>query len=157
PDNKLLGRANRRRLEGEALRDAMLAVSGELNLKAGGPSVFPELPAELNVPRGGWPATKDATERHRRSGYVFVHRTLRLPLFGAFAAPDSNERCARRFVTTTAPQALMLLNGKLTHDLARTFAARVLHEESPEPARVVERAYRLALGRGPDAQEQKLA
>src|SRR5262249_15148538 len=52
-DNKLLGHANRRRLEGEALRDAMLAASGELNLKAGGPSVFPELPAELNVPRGG--------------------------------------------------------------------------------------------------------
>jgi hypothetical protein len=157
PENRLLGHMNRRRLEGEALRDAVLAVSGTLNLKAGGPSVFPELPAELNVPRGGWPVTRDAAERNRRSVYVFLKRNLRYPLFGAFDAPDSNESCARRFVTTTAPQALMLLNGKLTLDLARTFAGRVLHEASPEPERVVERAYRLALGRGPDAQEQKLA
>jgi hypothetical protein len=109
------------------------------------------------VPRGGWPVTKDAAERNRRSVYVFVKRNLRYPLFGAFDAPDSNETCARRFVTTTAPQALMLLNGKLTLDLARAFAGRVLREASAEPARVVERAYRLALGRGPDAQETRLA
>src|SRR5712672_4322604 len=95
PDNHLFSRMNRRRLEGEALRDAMLAVSGRLNLKAGGPSVFPELPAELGVPRGGWPVTADVREHTRRSVYVFVKRNLRYPLFHAFDAPDTNETCAR--------------------------------------------------------------
>jgi hypothetical protein len=157
PDNRLLWRMNRRRLEGEALRDAMLSVSGLLNLKAGGPSIFPELPAEVSIPRGGWPVTKDLRERNRRSVYIFVKRNLRYPLFAAFDAPDSNETCARRFVSTSAPQALMLLNGKITLDLARAFAGRVLRETAGEPAKVVERTYRLALGRSPDATEAKLA
>jgi hypothetical protein len=157
PENRLLWRRSRRRLEGEALRDAMLAVSGRLNLKMGAPSVFPELPAELGVPRGGWPVSPDVRERDRRSVYVFVKRNLRYPLFGAFDAPDANESCARRHVSTNAPQALMLLNGKLTQEIARSFAGRVLREASPQPARVVERAYRLALGRAPDADEAALA
>ena len=71
---------NRRRLEGEALRDAMLAVSGLLNLKVGGPAFFPELPAEMVVPRGGWKVTADVAERNRRSVYVFVKRNLRYPV-----------------------------------------------------------------------------
>jgi hypothetical protein len=154
-ENRLLWRMNRRRLEGETLRDAMLAVSGLLNLKAGGPSIFPELPAELGVPRGGWPVTADVTERNRRSIYVFVKRNLRYPLFNVFDAPDSNETCARRHVSTNAPQALMLLNSKLTLDLARSFAGRVLRETT-EPDRVIEAAYRLALGRAPDQQERQL-
>jgi hypothetical protein len=157
PDNRLLWHMGRRRLEGEALRDAMLAVSGQLNLKMGGPSVFPELPAELGVPRGGWPVSPDVRERSRRSVYVFVKRNLRYPLFGAFDAPDANESCARRHVSTNAPQALMLLNGKLTQEIARAFAGRVLREAGNRPARVVERAYRLALGRAPDAGEAALA
>jgi hypothetical protein len=157
PDNHLLWRMNRRRLEGEALRDAMLSVSGLLNLKAGGPSIFPELPAEVSVPRGGWPVTKDSRERNRRSVYIFVKRNLRYPLFAAFDAPDSNETCARRHVSTNAPQALMLLNSKITLDLARAFAGRVLRETSAEPAKLVERTYRLALGRAPDSAEAKLS
>jgi hypothetical protein len=157
PENRLLGRMARRRLEGEALRDAMLAVSGQLNLKMGGPSVFPELPAELGVPRGGWPVSPDVHERNRRSIYVFVKRNLRYPLFGAFDAPDSNETCARRNVSTNAPQALMLLNGKITLDIARAFAGRVLDAAGTEPGAVVEHAYRLALGRPPDAAERRLS
>jgi hypothetical protein len=157
PDSRLLGHMNRRRLEGEALRDAMLAVSGLLNLKMAGPSIFPELPAELGVPRGGWPVSADATERNRRSVYVFVKRNLRFPLFGAFDAPDSNETCARRHVSTNAPQALMLLNGKTALDVARSFAGRVLRETTADPGRLVEHTYRLALGRLPDAGERQLA
>jgi hypothetical protein len=157
PDNRLLWRMNRRRLEGEALRDAMLTVSGQLNPKAGGPSVFPELPAELRNPRGGWRLSADDSERQRRSVYVFLKRNQRYPLFSLFDAPDSNETCSRRFVTTNAPQALMLLNGKVTLDLARAFAGRVLRETSPDPEWLVERAYRLALGRVPDAEERQTA
>ena len=88
---------NRRRLEGEALRDAMLAVSGRLNLKTGGPSVYPELPAEVGKLGNRWPVSAEAGERDRRSVYVFVKRNLRYPLFAAFDAPDSNETCARRY------------------------------------------------------------
>jgi hypothetical protein len=156
PDNRLLGRWSRRRLEGEALRDAMLAAAGVLNLRIGGPSVFPELPAEI-VGAHGWRVTPDPVERNRRSVYVFAKRNLRYPLFSAFDAPEGNESCARRNVSTNAPQALMLLNGKLTLDVARAFAGRVLREAGAEPAAVIARAYGLALGRGPDAQEQALA
>jgi hypothetical protein len=154
PENTLCWRMNRRRLEGEALRDAMLAVSGQLNRAMGGPGVHPELPAELGVPRGGWPVSKDIRERNRRSVYIFVKRNLRYPLFSAFDAPDSNETCARRHQSTSAPQALMLLNSKIVQELAQAFAARVLEEVGKEPPLVVERAYRLALGRAPDSQER---
>ncbi len=154
PENRLLGHTNRRRLEGEALRDAMLSVAGLLNAKAGGPSVAPELPSEMGATRGGWPTSADPAERDRRSVYVFAKRNLRYPLFGTFDAPDANETCARRFTTTTAPQALMLLNGKLTLDVARAFAGRVRNEVGDDPDKVIDRAHRLALGRLPDADER---
>jgi hypothetical protein len=155
PENRLLWRANRHRLEGEALRDALLSVSGSLNPKAGGASVFPELPPELAVPRGGWPVSSDATERNRRSVYVFVKRNLRYPLFSAFDAPDSNETCSRRFVTTTAPQALMLFNSKFVLDQARAFAGRVLREAGSQPEEMIDHAYRIALGRTPADDERE--
>jgi hypothetical protein len=155
PDNRLLGRASRRRLEGEALRDAMLAAAGLLSEKAGGPGVYPELPEELGVPKAKWPVSTSAAERNRRSVYVFAKRNLRYPLFDAFDAPDANETCARRFTTTTAPQALMLFNGKLVLDIARAFAARVTADVGTDPDRVIDRAYRLALGRAPDDDERR--
>jgi hypothetical protein len=154
PDNHLLGRQNRRRLEGEALRDAMLSVAGLLNPKAGDRSVFPELPEELST-TPGWRVTPDAAERNRRSIYVYAKRNQRYPLFSAFDAPDANETCARRYATTTAPQALMLLNGRVTLDIARAFAARVIAEVGADPAKVIDRAHRLALGRDPDAGERE--
>jgi hypothetical protein len=154
PDNRLLWRMNRRRLEGEALRDAMLAVSGRLNRAVGGPSVYPELPAELAVSRALWPVSASPHDRARRSVYVFAKRNLRYPLFSAFDAPDGNEPCARRNQSTTAPQALMLLNGRTTLDLARAFAGRVLAEARPADP-VIDRAYRLALGRPPQPEEMQ--
>jgi hypothetical protein len=154
PDNKLLGRMNRRRLEGEELRDAMLRVSGKLSLKQGGPSVYPELPAEVgNV--GRWPVSPEP-ERDRRSVYVFVKRNLRFPMFGIHDAPDGNETCPRRNVTITAPQALMMLNDKWSLEQAQWLAGRVLLEAGTKPQAVIARAYELALGRAPDAEEQRL-
>jgi Protein of unknown function (DUF1553)/Protein of unknown function (DUF1549) len=152
PENKLLWRMNRRRLDGEAIRDAVLADAGLVNFKMNGPSVQPELPAEIKP--SGWSVTPDAAERNRRSIYVYVKRNLRYPLFTAFDAPDRNEACSRRYVTTTAPQALMLLNEKLILDEAKTFAKRVLKEAGDKPEAVIERAFRLALGRLPSDEEQ---
>ena len=122
PDNALLSRANRKRLDGEAIRDAVLAAAGVLNVKAGGPGVYPELPAEIKP--ASWPVSADAAERERRSVYVAVKRNLRYPLFAAFDSPDRSETCSRRFATTTAPQALALLNDPLLHGYAKKLAAR---------------------------------
>ncbi len=150
PDNKLLWQFPRRRLDGEALRDAMLAVSGRLNPKAGGPSIFPELPTELQKSAGGqWKVTPDAKERDRRSVYVFVKRNLRYPLFSLFDATDRNETCSRRFVTTTAPQALTLLNDSLVLSFAKSFGIRVIREAGNDPQKIVDRAFHLALCRPP--------
>ncbi len=154
--SELLAHVPRRRLEGEAIRDAMLAVSGRLNLKMGGPSIFPELP-EGQEKRPSWPVTGDAAERDRRSIYVFVRRNLRYPLFHAFDMPDTHEPCARRIATTTAPQALLLLNDASALRLAQAFAGRVLKEAGISRAAWVERAYRLAFGRAPDPEERQLA
>jgi hypothetical protein len=154
PDNALLWHFPGRRLDGEALRDAMLAVSGRLNPKAGGPSVFPEIPPELKAAGMPWKVTADAKERDRRSVYVFMKRNLRYPLFALFDAPDRNETCSRRFVTTTAPQALTLLNDPLILGFAKSFAARVTKEAGTDPAKVIDRAYLLALGRAPKPAER---
>jgi hypothetical protein len=160
PENELLWRQSRRRLEGEAIRDAMLAVSGRLNRRMGGPGVFPELPPELArlSNRGAaWPVSPDRVERDRRSLYVFVRRNLRYPFFEAFDRPDPNASCPRRPITTIAPQALSLLNGLHAADAAHGLAERVAIEAGPgHPARI-EQAYRLALGRPPDAEERRAA
>jgi hypothetical protein len=155
PDNHLFSRMNRRRLEGEALRDAVLSVAGTLNLTAaGGPSVFPELPAELKKP-ASWTVSQDPAERNRRSVYVCVRRNLRYPIFSAFDVPESSESCARRFTTTTAPQSLLLLNDKLILDAARSFAARVLQAAGNDPTAVTDHAFRLAVGRAPSGVERR--
>jgi hypothetical protein len=156
PENALLWQFPRRRLDGEALRDAMLTVSGRLNLKAGGPGVFPEIPPELQKAAGAqWKVSSDPTERDRRSVYVFVKRNLRYPLFSLFDAPDRNETCSRRFATTTAPQALTLLNDAIVLGFARDFAARVSKETGNDPDKVVNRAFALALGRLPNSEEKQ--
>jgi len=152
PQNSLLWHFPRRRLDGETLRDAMLAVSGQLNLKAGGPSVFPEIPSELKT--NHWKVTLDPAERNRRSVYVFVKRNLRYPLFALFDAPDRNETCGRRFITTTAPQALMLLNDPIVLSIAKDFATRVIQEVGTERDDVIERAVLLALCRPPTPNER---
>jgi hypothetical protein len=145
-----------RRIEAEILRDSMLAASGELNLRAGGPSVFPDLPAELSA-RYGWKATPDRAEQNRRSIYVITKRNLRLPLFDAFDSPDTHQACCRRDVTTTAPQALMLLNDPWSLDRAKAMARRVMHQAGSDARKQISAAYETALSRRPDDNELRLA
>ncbi len=154
--NRLFARYPRHRLEGEAIRDSILAVSAQLNPKMGGPSVFPELPPGLN-PRGGWKVTPDPEERNRRSVYVFVRRNLRYPMFEAFDMPDTHESCARRYVSTTAPQALVLLHSKQVLEAAQSFAGRVIEQAGTDRKAQVDAAYRLAYSRQPDGSERDLA
>lgn len=155
PEDRLLSHFPRRRLEGEVIRDASLAVSGLLNPKMGGPSVFPELPAGLNG--HGWKSTTNAADRNRRSIYVFVKRNLRYPMFEAFDMPDTVETCARRYNTITPAQALTMLNGTLTLQWAQGLAGRVLNESPEDVDQQIILAYRYALSRRPSTPERELA
>jgi hypothetical protein len=159
PEDRLLWRYPGRRLDGEAIRDAMLAVSGRLHRRMGGPGVFPELPPELGKlsSRGAvWPISAERAERDRRSVYVFVRRNLRYPFFEAFDRPDPNASCPERPVTTIAPQALALLNGRQAAEASRSLAEQVRHLAGDGPGDRVAWAYRLALGRWPDDDELRL-
>ena len=105
-DNLLFSRMTRRRLEGEAVRDALLAVAGQLDTRIGGPSVYPDLPPGVDN-RGGWPRSASQADRNRRSLYVFIKRNLKYPLFDAFDVPDTNLTCPERNIhLDDAPQAL---------------------------------------------------
>jgi Protein of unknown function (DUF1553)/Protein of unknown function (DUF1549)/Planctomycete cytochrome C len=160
PEDRLLWRFPRRRLEAEEVRDAMLAVSGRLNPKAGGPSVM--VPVERDLVKllykpTQWKPAVDPAEYNRRSVYLIAKRNLRLPFLEAFDAPALLTSCARRESTTHAPQALELLNGPLSNELAGAFAARLEAETGGVPDLVVGRAFRLALGRPPTSEERELS
>lgn len=150
PENKLLWKFTRRRLEGEAIRDSMLATSGELNLKMGGPGIFPPLP-DGALPKGYqlWKAQPDSSENNRRSIYIFVRRNLRYPMFQSFDMPDTHESCARRQATVTPDQALELMNGKLVQQWAAAMARRVDNDRGLDLRARAERALRLAYNRAP--------
>jgi hypothetical protein len=147
---------NRQRLEGEVIRDSLLAVSGQLNLKVGGPSVFPPLPEEVfKGSKGGWSTSKDPADVNRRSLYVFSRRNLRFPLLEVFDAPDSNLSCPAREKSTSAPQSLALLNDDQVMVASRAMAAR-LSQSSIEDDQIT-LAYRLTLARPPTADERQLS
>jgi hypothetical protein len=144
-ENKLLWHARRQRLEGEALRDAMLAISGELNGRPFGPSAQPKLPEKISS--YAWKPNEKAADQNRRSIYVLAKRNMRYPLFDTFDLPDMHNSCACRSKTTTAPQALLLLNGDFTFDRARQWAARLLEQHPLDEQALIAQAYRSAWGR----------
>ena len=158
-ENALLWKFTRRRLEAEEIRDSMLAISGRLNLKAGGPSVMvpidQDLVKMLKRPQY-WVTTRDKAEYDRRSIYMIYKRNLQLPFMGVFDAPDSLLSCPRREQATHAPQALEMTNGATSNQLAEVFAERIRMEAKTTPARI-DRAWRLAVGRPPTAKEKSLA
>ncbi|HUE71709.1 MAG TPA: PSD1 and planctomycete cytochrome C domain-containing protein [Pirellulaceae bacterium] len=160
PDNRLLWHFPRRRLSAEELRDAMLAVSGRINLAAGGASVMVPVDKELVdllYKPSQWQVAANAAQHHRRSIYLIAKRNLRLPFMEAFDAPPTLTSCSRRESSTHAPQALELLNGKLAGELAAAFALRLKRECGDDRERIVSRAYELALGREPTARERQLS
>jgi hypothetical protein len=151
PQNRFLWHFPRCRLEGEAIRDAMLACAGTLNVKALGPPVVPPLSKEeltgLFDARSKWPLTKDAREHTRRSIYLLVRRTMVYPMFSAFDPPELMTSCARRLQTVAPTQALTLLNSPMAREQAAAFAQRLRRECSGRPESIVARAWLLAFGR----------
>jgi hypothetical protein len=160
PDNSLLGHMNRRRLEAEGIRDAMLAVSGELNLKMGGPGVLAPLEKEVKdlifteaEVIDLWPEDRDPSEHLRRSLYLFRKRNVRYPLLESFDSPDAQFPCARRETSTHALQALNLLNSDFATSRARVLAGRILREAGGGPDKRIQQAYLLVLCRCPSSGE----
>jgi len=160
PGNVLLGRQNLRRIEAEALRDAVLAVSGTLDLTPGGRGFFPALSREAMAgssrPGKGWEISTPE-EASRRTVYAFVKRAVIPPLLEIFDYGNVSLPVGSRPVTTLASQALTLLNSEFLGATAAAFAERVRREAGPDPEAQVVRAFELALARRPAAEELALA
>jgi hypothetical protein len=165
PDNKLFWRMNRKRMEGETLRDEILAVTGSLNPQIGGRPV--RIPIEPEVydliftehERDGlWPVNPDESVQNRRSIYLYNKRSVRLPLLSAFDQPDAITSCPMRPVSTHALQSLSLFNSDFMQKQSRAFAERL--DKMCKPGNrtcEVTTAWRLALGRPPRAAEMNLS
>jgi hypothetical protein len=159
-DNDLFWRQNLRRLDAEAIRDSMLAVSGQLNLEMGGRGFFPKLSAEVleteSRPGFGWGDSSPA-EQSRRSVYIYLKRTLMVPFLEAFDYTNTAESLGTRPVTTVAPQALLLLNSEFANEHAVAHAERVRREAGTDRSQQIDRLFRLAFGRAPKVHETSLA
>ncbi len=132
PQNVLLARQNRLRVEGEVVRDLALCSAGLLSPKVGGPSVFPPMPPELaKLSYAGSFSWTDSTgeDRYRRGMYTFFKRTLPHPTLMTFDCPDANVACVNRTVSNTPLQALTLLNNESFVEASQALAKRLLTEE----------------------------
>jgi hypothetical protein len=157
--NRLWWRAERRRLDAEAMRDSLLAAGGNLKLDTiGGPSFSPDVPADalegLSTKQAAWKPSP-AVEQGRRSVYVFAKRSLLPPLLTTFDLPDTTLPCCRRDDTTVPTQSLALLNNPFVHQQSGGLAKRIGTKGTPQEQ--VTQAWRLALGRNPRDAEVKAA
>ena len=151
PENKLFWRFNMRRLAAEEIRDTVLAVNGSLNPKMFGPSIFPDIPAEVkrgqSRPGEGW-GNSTPEEKARRSIYIHSKRSLVFPFLAAFDGPDTDTTCPIRFETTQPTQALEMFNGPFAHRQAAVFGNYLRKQLGPEDTRGhVKLALRRALQR----------
>jgi len=147
-DNRLLGRMSPRRLEAESIRDAILAASGQLDCRMGGPG-YNIWEKNTNYVAVYKPRTELAPDTFRRMVYQFKPRSQSDPTFGAFDCPDAALVAPRRNVSTTALQALNLLNSHFVMQQSAYFAKRLIAEAGADPARQAERGFFIAFGRAP--------
>jgi hypothetical protein len=155
PQNLLLHRQNRFRVEGEVVRDLTLAASGLLSAKIGGPSVFPPMPADIAaLSYAGnfkW-KNSEGEDRYRRGMYTYFKRTSPYPLLSNFDCPDSNTTCVQRRASNTPLQALSLLNNEVFAEAHRAFAKRVLARDGGDAERLAF-GFRVCTARAPSAPE----
>jgi len=153
--NQNLWHANRRRLDAESLRDAVLSTSGQLDLRLGGPSFLAPINEEalegLSMKGNAYHAS-DASEARRRSLYMFNKRSLMVPMMTAFDTCDTTMPTGRRESTIVATQALAMMNNDWIHGQSKEFAERVM-KCSPDIEARIDSAWRFALGRSPSASE----
>jgi hypothetical protein len=163
PENGLYWRQNRKRMEGEVLRDSILKSSGLLNSERFGPGVMIKLPEGVrermtikNFP--SW-IPVDGHASRVRSIYVFQRRQLEVPFLATMDAPVFQNSCERRAVSTTAVQALTLMNDELITEAASHLAAQTIKQAAADPGEQVAIVFRSILTRDPgkDEVEQSLA
>lgn len=144
-------RANRQRLDAEALRDSLMLVGGGLDSTMYGPGITPTISNEalegVSKKAGAWKPSPPEFQR-RRSIYIHVRRSLINPLLGAFDFADTSRPCAQRDVTMVAPQALMLLNDEFVHAESKALAKKASSEGDSIDS-ILQSAWRIALGRNP--------
>ncbi len=146
PENRLLGRAHRRRLDAECLVDTMLWVSGELDLTAGGPTLKPALAVDYGYQH----------DSRRRAVYWPVLRNVLPEVFEVFDFADPSLVTGRRSASTVAPQALFLRNHPFVLEQSRQAARRMLADDSAaDDSERLGRVYERALGRGPTSRERE--
>ena len=163
-DNKYYWRMNKRRLEGEAIRDSVLAATGVLNPRLGGRPV--KIPIEQEIydiiftegePDNLWPVDRNPAEHNRRTLYLLNKRTVRLPMLANFDQPDAMSSCAMRSTSTHALQALTMMNSGFMAAQAKQFSQRMAGECGADQGCRVRRAYKITLGRAPTAVETRMA
>ena len=152
PNNDLMWRFDMRRLTAEEIRDSVLYLTGHLNEKMGGPSIYTKVPRDVlltaSQPDRAWGISPEA-EQNRRSVYVYVKRSLVEPILGTFDIADTDSPCAVRFATTVPTQALTMLNNRFFNDQAAALSERLRLEAGDDPQKQALRAFSLALSREP--------
>jgi hypothetical protein len=149
PDNALLSRFPRRRLDAESIRDAMLFASGTLDTSRAGPHPFPPVSQWRYTIHNPFYAVY---ESNRRSVYLMVQRQKRHPFLSLFDAADPNVSTEERSTTVTPAQSLYLMNDPFVHEKSAALAARLMKEATEDGERV-KLAYELTAAREPDADE----
>jgi hypothetical protein len=156
PENDLMWRFDMRRLEAEEIRDSILAVNGSLNLRMGGPGIYPAMPKEVlagqSMPGSGWGKSTEA-EQCRRSVYIHVKRSLIYPIIASFDGADTDSTCPVRFATTQPTQALGMMNSAFVNEQARVFAAYLWKRAGSAPTAQVRLALWRVLQREPTPKE----
>jgi len=156
PDNRLLWRMNRRRLEGEAIWDAVHSAAGTINLAMGGPPVAPPLAGDEIASlreKWHWVVSADPAQHTRRGIYILVRRNFQFPMFEVFDAPVTAVSCPVRDVTTVATQALWGLNNHSVFRQATNMARRIVKDAGDDRNAQIDYGWRIALGRPPTDRE----
>ncbi len=156
PQNRLLARQTRMRVESETIRDAALAVAGLLSHKMHGPSVFPPQPDTVmkmtRNPNRGWKVSP-GEDRYRRGLYTYFWRNTPYAFLKLFNSPESNTTCTRRERSNTSLQALTLLNDEVFVEAAQGLAVRVLREAPQDDVQRIRYVFQICFSREPSAAE----
>ena len=160
PQNKLVWRFNMRRMSAEEIRDNILSVTGQLNLKMGGESFYSKLDEAVlatSSTKGGKWGNSSPEERNRRAVYIKIKRSLKDPMLQGFDFADTDAPCPQRFTTTVATQALNLLNSNFVNDKAAIFAKRLEDEVNGDITERIKRGLEIVTSKPANPESLKIA